>query len=58
MKNKLIFTNKPSIVGKNKQMLIYIPAVIKKLINPEKEYKITLEELTQQPSQVNNNEKH
>lgn len=45
MKNKIIFINKPSIVGNNKQMLIYIPVVIKKLIDPEKEYKITLEEI-------------
>ena len=45
MKNKIVFTNKPSIVGKNKQMLIYIPVVIKRLIDVEKEYKITLEEL-------------
>lgn len=45
MKNKIVFTNKPSIVGKNKQMIIYIPMVIKRLVNLEKEYKITLEEL-------------
>lgn len=45
MKNKIVFTNKTSVVGKNKQMVIYIPAVIKRLIDLEKEYKITLEEL-------------
>jgi len=45
MKNKIVFVNKPSIVGKNKQMLIYLPVVIKRLIDPEKEYKITLEEI-------------
>ena len=45
MKNKIVFVNKPSIVGKNKQMLIYLPVTIKRLINPEKEYKITLEEM-------------
>lgn len=43
--NKIVFTNKPSVVGKNKQMVIYVPAVIKRLIDLDKEYKITLEEL-------------
>ncbi len=45
MKTKIVFTNKPSIVGKNKQMLIYIPVTVKRLVDLEKEYKITLEEI-------------
>ncbi len=46
MKDKIVFINKPSVVGKNKQMLIYIPVIIKRLIELDKEYKITLEEIT------------
>lgn len=39
------FTRKISRVGNNKQLVIYIPVAVAKLVRFEKEYKITLEEL-------------
>lgn len=49
-KDKIIFTRKISRVGANQQLVIYIPASIAKLVQFEKEYKITLQEIEKDPS--------
>lgn len=45
MKSKIVFTRKISQVGKAKQLVMYIPVVVGRLVQVGKEYKVTLEEL-------------
>lgn len=48
--DKIVFVTKISRFGAAKQLLIYIPRTVKALLSFGKEYKVTLEEKTEEKS--------